>query len=158
MAFHPLTLLKAQRGRGEQCSLPKGCKRTCWWRFQVTSCKGTFVISQLQSMFRALAIQTCCDMGNKKSGSRTPMICLLTLPRNATQDVGAVNAGTFSIIHCPTVRDKGDIKFFLWRWPGATPLILQNSSNTPEEEKICVSMVVSAPQPSPSSQNKLSHP
>ena len=62
-------------------------------------------------MFSALAIQMCCNMGNRKSGSTTPMIYLLTLSGNTTQDVRAVNAGTFSISHCPSLRDKGDIKF-----------------------------------------------
>lgn len=49
-------------------------------------------------------------------------IYLLTLCGNATQDVGAMNASTFSIIHCPTLRDKGDTKFPLWLRLGATPL------------------------------------
>jgi len=51
---------------------------------------------------RALAIQRRCDMGNGQSGSRTAVIYLLMLSGNAAHDVQAVNAGTFSIIHCPT--------------------------------------------------------
>lgn len=64
-------------------------------------------------MFSALATQTCCNSGNRKSGSTTPMIYLLMLPVIPTHcpEVGALNAGTFNIIHCPAMRDKRDTKF-----------------------------------------------
>lgn len=147
MAFHPLTLLGVERGRGKWYSFWKNCKRMCWRQFQVTSCKCSCIISQLQSMFSALAIQTCWNMGNKKSGSMTQMIYLLPLSGNVTYHVGAVNVGTFSINHCPALRDKREIKFPLCFRLGAAPLVLYKN--------ICVSMVVSVPQPSPNSQIRM---
>lgn len=125
MAFHPLTLLGAQRGRAERYSLLKGCKRTRRWQFKLLLAN-VLVLSRSSSQCSGLwPSKLCCDMGNRKPGSTTLMIHLLTLSGNATQDVGALNAGTFSIIHCPTLRDKGDSKFPLWLRLGAATLILQ---------------------------------
>lgn len=76
----------------------------------------------------------------------TQMIYLLSLSGNVTY-VGAVNVGTFSINHCPALRDKREIKFPLCFTLGATPLILQKN--------ICVSMVVSVPKTSPNSQIRM---
>lgn len=129
MAFHPLTLLGAQRGRAERYSLLKGCKRTRQWQFKLLLAN-VLVLSPSSSQCSALwPSKRVATWATGSLDQRLQWFTYWHYLETLLKDVGALNAGTFSIIHCPTLRDKGDIKFPLWLKTGSS------NSNTPKKEK-----------------------
>lgn len=113
MAFHPLTA-GSTKGEGRAVQPPERLQE------DVLRVVSSYFLQRYLCYLTAPANAQCSGQASVfRHGQQEVWIkdsrdfYLLTLSGNTTQDVGVVNAGTFSIIPCPVLRDKGDIKFRL---------------------------------------------
>lgn len=104
MAFHPLTA-RSTKGEGRAVQPPEMAVSSYF--LQRYLCYLTAPVN-VQCSGHTNVLQHGQEEVWIKDSNDLP---INAISGNATQSVGAVNAGTFSIIRCPTLRDEGDIKF-----------------------------------------------